>query len=305
MSPALHSNPSLTRKPRWRVAASALLALSVLTGCQTVRTVNRTVVAQHLMDATLEQLIERMNTQYNAIQTMNASVDITSTTGGAHTGKVTENPTLAGYIILRKPADLRVLMLAPVIRSRALDMVSDGKTFKLFFSIFGHTKAVEGADAVTAPSKNGLENLRPNIVRDALQIPAVLPEEYAELTTDSRIVSPARGKQDAIEEPDYDVNFLRTHGDHVMERVRVVHISRADLLPYKQDIYSGGRIVTTVTYGKYQKFNGIDYPTDILIVRPVDEYSLHIEVSKLTLNQKVDDEQFVLKFPDGVVVQEM
>ena len=296
--------PVPPRRTRW-LAGLLLTAALPLTGCFTVRNVNKTVIAPHLMDSTVEQLIARMNTSYGAIQTMNASVDIATTTGGTHSGKVTENPTLAGYIILRKPSDLRVLMLAPVIRSRAIDMVSDGTNFKLFFSVFGHTKAIAGSDKITTPSKNGLENLRPTIIREALQIPAVGPDEFIDLTQDSRIITPAHGKQEAVEEPDYDVAFLHTRGDHILERVRVIHISRSTLLPYKQDIYSGGKLVTTVEYNKYQKFGDIDYPTDIFISRPIDEYTLRISINKLVLNQKVDDEQFVLNFPEGVVVQKM
>jgi outer membrane lipoprotein-sorting protein len=37
----------------------------------------------------------------------------------------------------------------------------------------------------------------------------------------------------------------------------------------------------------------------------LDEYSLKIEVTKLTLNQTFEADQFELKVPDGVKVQEM
>ena len=77
------------------------------------------------------------------------------------------------------------------------------------------------------------------------------------------------------------------------------------MLPYQQDIYQNGHIVTMVSYGNYQKFGDIDFPMSININRPIDEYSLKISVNKLTLNQKIDDEQFVVTFPEGVVVQKM
>ena len=289
---------------RLMFAAPLLLAF---TGCQSVRTVNKTVVTQHLMDATLDQLIARMNAQYAAVQSFQAKVAIASSTGGEHTGQVTENPSLAGYIILRKPADLHVLMLKPVIGSRAIDMVSNGKEFKLFYSGIGKTGAYEGPDAPpTKPTKTGLETLRPNIIREALQVPSVTPEEFVTEIEDSRILAPAHGKQGAVEEPDYDLVFSRRLHEQVLERIRVVHISRTTLLPYQQDIYQGGQIVTTVVYDNYQKFGDIDFPMSIAITRPVDEYSLKITITALThLNEKIDDEQFVLKFPEGVVVQHM
>ena len=240
-----------------------------------------------------------------AIQSFTAKSDIAASTGGAHTGEVKEYTSLTSYIILRKPSDLRVLMQKPYVGSRALDMVSDGKNFKLVYSIL-KTGAYEGPDAPsTKPGKPGLESLRPNIIREALQVPPRQPDEFISETENSRIVTPAQGKQDAIEEPDYDISFLRERSNHVLETVRVIHISRTTLLPYQQDIYQNGHIVTTVSYANYQKFGQIDFPMSININRPIDEYSLRIIISKLTLNEKIDDEQFNVVFPEGVTVQKV
>ena len=282
-------------------------AFSLLSGCYSIRTrsVTRTVLAPHILDANVEQLKQRLETQYAAIQTVNASVDIAASTGGEHEGKVKEIPTLAGYIFLRKPADLRVLLLVPVFRSRALDMVSDGNQFKLLISA-PKVRAVEGADVMTVPSKNGLENLRPNIIRDALQIPPVLPEEYVTLSEGSRMLPPVAGSKETVEEPDYDLKVLHTKTDHELELVRVIHFGRVSLQPYEQDIYDhSGRIITIVKYDRYQKNGDIDFPMSILITRPLDEYKLQINFTKLVLNQKLTDDEFVLKFPEGVPVQKM
>lgn len=296
---------SLPRQFRRNTAATLLPLLAVLslTGCVTrVRTVRKVVLAPNAMNATLEQLEQAVNSEYNAIRTLNASVDITATTGGQHEGKVKENPTFAGYFFLRKPSDLRVLLLVPVLRSRALDMVSNGKTFKLI--IPARNRAVEGSEVVTATSKNGLENLRPSIIRDALLIPPILPDDYVSLTQDSRILPPAPGRKEAIEEPDYDISVYHTETDHLLRLVRVIHIGRVSLRPYRQDLYNDrGQIVTTVEYDHYQTVGNIAYPLSIMVTRPLDEYTLKIFITKLTLNKPLDDEQFALKIPPGMPVQ--
>lgn len=284
----------------------SLAATLALTGCYSIHTskVPLTVLAPNVLDATLPQLLTRLATQDEAIQTLNASVDIMATTGGQHEGEVKETPTFAGYIFLRRPADLRVLMLVPVLRSRALDMVSDGKDFKLL--IPSKNKAVIGSDEFSATSRNGLENLRPYIIREALLIPTATPDQYTTLSRGSRIIPPLPGKKVATEEPDYDVTILRIKQDHVLEKVRVIHFGRVTLEPYQQDIYDNeGRIATTITYGKYQKYGDIDYPSSIVLIRPVDEYKLKIDVTKMVFNGKLDDLQFALKIPDGVVIQKM
>jgi outer membrane lipoprotein-sorting protein len=43
----------------------------------------------------------------------------------------------------------------------------------------------------------------------------------------------------------------------------------------------------------------------IEIRRPQDQYILTITISKLTLNQKLEDDQFELRIPDNVPVKNM
>ncbi len=290
------------------MAGASLLPLN---GCLWVRTrtVDKRIVAANVQEATLDELLKQMADRYAAVNTLTLSVNITATSGGAHQGQEKDLPSVAGYIFLRKPADLRVLLLVPFVRSRAIDMVSDGKNFKLLISI-PHAHAVVGPEAMTTPSKNGLENLRPSIIRDALQIPPVSPDDYVALTTNFRLLAPAHGHKEAIEEPDYDLTILHhkngESNEHVLERLRVIHISRVTLLPYEQDLYDdAGRLVTTINYDKFQKFGDTMYPASIFIKRPIDEYTLQIDVTKLVLNQPIDDEQFKLPIPDGVPVQQM
>jgi len=195
-------------------------------------------------------------------------------------------------------------MLLPVFRSRALEMVSDGKDFKLY--IPPKNRAAVGKDAPTSSSPKGFENLRPYIVRDALLIPPMLPDEEVALVDDSRIIEPRPGQKDALEEPDYDLVIVRHKQGQQLELVRVIHIGRATLRPYEQDIYDpDGRIVTKVFYDKYQKFGDTTYPQTILITRPIDEYSLKIEFNKITFNLPVDDDSFLLNIPPGVPIQKM
>ena len=323
-------NPAVRSVPRATLAAALLFStLLPLTGCIRTRLVARTVVAPHVLDATLDQLVEKLSAQFAQVQSMSASVEIFATSGGEHRGEVKELPSFSGYIIERKPQDLHLLMLVPVIRSRALEMVSDGKTFRLF--IPSKNKAIEGSDspvafkdspAAPAPApvetsklpasappadtqNAGLYALRPYIIRDALLIPPLGQDEFVTLTESSRVM-PGKNSRESVEEPDYDLTILRSRMGHTLQRERVIHIGRLTLQPYRQDIYDAeGRVVTMVDYENYQKTGEVDYPMAILIRRPLDEYSLRLVFSKITFNQKVDDEQFMLKIPDNIPIQKM
>jgi outer membrane lipoprotein-sorting protein len=114
--------------------AVGLLGLApALTGCLThVRSVPKTRPAEIVMNAALGQLLDQVETRFNSIQTITATVEIVATTGGGLQGQETEYPSFSGYIFLRKPEDLRVLLRVPILGSQALDMVSDGKSWKLW-----------------------------------------------------------------------------------------------------------------------------------------------------------------------------
>jgi hypothetical protein len=300
-----------------------LTMLAPLTGCYTIRIrrVARTTVVSNVLSATAESLVGALDTRYDSVTTLFAAVEITASEGGAHTGEVKDIPTFSGAMYLRKPADLRILLQLPVVRSRAFDMVADGKNFKLLIPPRG--KAYVGSELATSAGKSSLENVRPSFIRDAMLIPPVAPDEFIELVNGARIVPPEPRRRDAdgtepahkmtLEEPDYDLTILRakkqdvTSGNRnqVLERVRVIHISRITLLPYEQDVYEHGVIVTKVEYDRYEKVGGIDFPMSIVITRPVDELKLTMNLSKMQLNQPQSDDTYTLDIPEFYTIQKM
>jgi len=283
-----------------------------LTGCfSTTRLVQKTQAPDVYRTATVEQLEKEVGDRDAAIKTLNAQVLITASVGGGSTGKVTEYTSFKGYIFVQKPDELRVIMQLPVIGSRAMDMVSDGKTFTLVHATAGHGDVwMQGSNTVTQPSKNALQNLRPPVFLDSLLLHSARPDEYVTLTESTRVAQPETKHHDAIVEPDYDLGFSKIkagpNSGRILQLERVIHISRTSMLPFQQDIYDeSGKLVTQATYANYQAYGDQQFPALITIARPVDEYSLKIDVTKLTLNETFDSDQFELKVPEGVKVQKM
>lgn len=276
-----------------------------LTGCLThIRTVPKTRPAEVVMDATLDQLLSQVEARFNQIQSLNASVEIVASEGGARQGQIKEHTSLSGYIFLRKPEDLRVLLRLPVLGSQALDMVSDGKSWKLW--IPPKHIAMTGTGEVADASQHGLESLRPKVIFDSLLVRGLGQDQIVVSTQDSRILPDPKDKKMLIEEPDYELSILEPPQGKTAHTLRVIHIGRSTLLPYQQDIYDReGHIVTQAFYSDYQKFGDIPFPMKIEIRRPQDQYGLTITVTKLTVNTKLDDDQFDLKFPEGVTAKVM
>lgn len=284
------------------------MAMTVgLTGClSTTRLVLKTQAPDAYKTENVEQVEKEVSDRDAAVKTLNAQVLVVATTGGSKEGKVKEYTSFKGYIFVQKPAYLRVILQLPLIGSSALDMVSDGETFTLKRASSHGNVWMQGSDKVTKPSKNGLENLRPAVFLDSLLVPGVKPEEFVTLTESTRLIQPDLHHKYAIAEPDYDLHVLKTTSGNVLQVERVVHISRVTMLPFQQDIYDeNGQIVTQATYDAYQAFGGQQFPMVITIRRPLDEYSLKIDVTKLVLNETFEADQFELKIPPGTVVQTM
>jgi len=289
-----------------RVVSMVLVGLSAgLSGCyKTTRLVQKTLAPDTFKTASVEQLKKEVSDRDAAIETLNASVVITASTGGGRSGKVTEYTSFRGYIFVRKPGDLRVILQLPVIGSRAMDMVSNGTDFTLL--IPPRNKAIVGTNAVTKPSANGLENLRPAVFLDSLLVRGVSANEFVALNESTRIVKLAGKKNEDMEEPDYDLAVLKQKDGKVLQTLRTIHFNRVTMLPYQQDTYNdSGQIVTQTIYDNYQTYGGQQFPSLITITRPLEEYSLKVQITKLTLNDKLEDDQFELKIPAGITVQKM
>jgi Domain of unknown function (DUF4292) len=295
---------------RQALAVGLVGTAAMLTGCLShTYKVQKTRAADVVMDATLDQLLHQVDVRFDSLQSLNASVEIAASEGGARKGEVTEHPSFSGYIFLRRPEDLRVLLRVPVLGSQALDMASDGKTWKLW--IPPRHMAMQGTSEVKDPTQHGLESLRPAVIFDSLLVRGLGPDQVVSLTQDSRVIADQKNKKDLIEEPDYDLEILEQPHGMTAHTVRVIHIGRANLLPYQQDIYGAdGTVVTRAFYSNYQRFTDpkggeVQFPMKIEIRRPQDQYTLTITFTKLTVNQKLDDDQFEVRIPDGVPIKTM
>jgi outer membrane lipoprotein-sorting protein len=289
----------IPRRPRALLHSILLLAPVFTTGCLTHKHyVLKTRRPDVVQDASLDDVLQQVDDRYKVLQSMTAIVRISTSTGSNLKGVVEESIDFKGAIILQNPQQIRVIMNDPLLGSSILDMVSDGKSFKML--IPPKDCAITGSDVVTNPSQKGLYALRPAVILDSLLIRGLEPDQIVSRTQDSRTFENPKKKNDFIEEPDYDLEFLSSPKGVVARTLRVIHIGRTTMLPYRQDIYDAdGNVVTQASYSNYKKFGDINFPSTIVIKRPLDELGLTITVTKVTtINQPLPDDQFKLDIPD-------
>lgn len=291
---------------RTRVVVAITLALPALDGCLVhTRKVQRAIMPTKVLSAPAGQLEDRINRQYDAINSMSATVEFTATQGGSLNGTEKTYTSFTGYILLRKPESLRVIGLAPFVRTRLFDMASNGNTFKLW--IPPKNELIEGANTITRESPNAFENMRPYIFFDSLLIRKIGPEDLLVMTTASPTVVNPKTKKLMVQ-PEYLLTVLqRQDNSNLLLAKRVIHFSRIDLRPVQEDIYDqNGQIQTQALYGPTQTFGKEQFPGNITIRRPLEQYQILISFQKLNVNLQLNDEQFELTgVPDTVKVQNL
>lgn len=277
------------------------LAILPLTGCLfRSRRVERQVSTAPLKSATQAELIDYINSQAAKIRTLQATVDIDTSVGGMKKGKVTDYQQIRGYILVRKPSMLRMIGLMPIVRNRAFDMVSDGRDFKLW--IPPKNRFVIGRNDVETHNLNQpLENLRPQHIYDALILREIDPQnEIAVMENNFEVVTDAKHHQ--VQQADYEIDVIR-RGQQGWFLSRKIIFSRTDLLPHRQLVYDQtGNLATDAHYEEYKDYNGVNFPSQIEIWRPQEEYDITITIVKLQLNEPLPDDKFALAQPPGAQV---
>jgi hypothetical protein len=278
-----------------------LLAVLSTSGC-VLRT--RPVEDQYskvpLKESTQQGLIDSINQQAQAIQSLKATVDIDTSVGGMRKGHYTDYKEIRGYVLARKPDALHMVGLMPIVRTTAFDMVSDGRDFKLW--IPAKNRFVMGKNEVGTPNiDQPMENIRPQNIYEALLIQHVdADSEIAVLENGYEILHDSKGRR--ILQDDYELTIIQKY-DKGWRLARKIIFERTDLKPHRQYIYSeDGKVATDAHYAEYKDYDGFSFPSRIEIYRPQEEYDITLNMLKVDINQPLKDEQFVLEQPSGAVV---
>ncbi len=249
---------------------------------------------QTLLTTDKESLMQEIAQQYAAIQSLNATVDMVPALGSANKGKITEYKDVRAFILFRKPANIRIIGLYPVVRNKAFDMVSDGSNFRLF--IPARNRFIEGANQLQAPSPNKLENLRPQHFLEAL-----LVRPIDKSRSEETIFENFTDEDNAA----YILSVITPNplgGPPVLERQ--LWFERLRLKLVRQLIFDhGGDILTDARYSDWQYYDKVPCAKRIDINRPKDEYGVVITVVKMDINTPVTDDKFELAQPEGTELQ--
>ncbi|MBI4460733.1 MAG: hypothetical protein HY648_11840 [Acidobacteria bacterium] len=274
----------------WLVLGFLLTGLS---GCAVQRRekVPAAILSPVLQKATLQELIEKVRQQQNAIQTLNATVELQPSVTSLTKGEIVEYRDVRAFLLVRRPAFLRMIGQAPVVRNTAFDMASDGKTFGLY--IPSKNRFIVGKNEGGKRSDSALENMRPQHLLDAL---LWKPPEPAR---EEAILEAAQEGEKFY----YVVHVLRRTSGRNPLLARKFWFERQGLALERLQIFDDtAEAVTEARYSNYGSFSGISYPQRIILDQPQDHYGMALTITKIEFNQPMDDGKFHLEQPPGAAV---
>ena len=268
-------------------------------GCITIkrRTSVKPEEIRPQLESSEENLLAGYNKQVRAAESLQATVDLIPSTGTTYSGVIEEYHDVPGFILAKRPATVRVIGQAPVVAKNIFDMVSDGKQFRIY--VPSKNSFLVGPTALVRTSKKPLENLRPQHIVEALFWPEFTPDENV-----------------LFEQFDFNVSryyiltLLRKSEAGKFEIDRKVWYSRVDLKVWRVQLFGdGGKLESDIQYSDWQPVPPPEgasataeqpsFARDIHIWRPQDDYKLEIKIEKLTLNEPISPDRFVLAQPAG------
>src|SRR5579864_6375896 len=198
------------RRSRRLWALPILLVVLPTTGCLFhTRPVEDKYSKAPLRESTQQGLIDAIDQQAATIRTLKATVDTDSSAGGMKKGHITDYKEIRGYVLARKPDNLHMVGLMPIVRTTAFDMVSDGKDFKLW--IPPKNRFVVGKNEEQTPNVDQpMENIRPQNIYEALLIRRIDPDsEIAVLENGYETLHDAKGHR--VLQDDYELTIIQKY----------------------------------------------------------------------------------------------
>jgi len=240
--------------------------------------------------ATRSELVQELEARSNSIQTLQGTVSLDLSGGGAKSGVLTEYHQTTGYVVVDRPKQIRFKVVAPIVLSTIADMVSDGRQYRV--SIPVKNQFFVGDVNAPANSKTTLVNLRPQHLLDGLFIDVRPYLNKAQVK--SVLEEAVQGRRSY-----YVFSFINIGGSEA-QLMEKLWIDRTDMQVSRKQVFAKeGRLETDVEYLDYQSEGAESFPQTVVIQRPLEEYTVKLTFQKAAFNQKLADDTFNLERPDG------
>ena len=258
-------------------------------GCSPVRRSQTAQVPTHeaplpALTATRTELIEKARQSSKSIQALKLKVSYQLTGRDPGTGEIKEWRESDGFILLKKPGDIRVRV--QVFQVTAIDMVSNGTEFSI--DVPRKNTFIRGLNhQVILPRKDVPVNVRPQHIFEALALEAL---EGA----DPSLISLEEHEQDRRKF--YILSCNRWASEGSLSLKRKIWFDRVDLNIVRLQAYAPeGRLESEIHYSDFRSVDGQVYPALVRFERPQEASRMAIRAQKIEVNPTLAAAAFVLR----------
>jgi len=285
---------------RWAQGAAVLICVAAATtsACGVKRAIPVAVPPRILEAKTagLDELLDLLRARSESIVSLVAnSLRITFTSGMLESGRLEEYRSAPGYLLVARPARLRLNVQNPVTKTTILDMLSVGDDFAIWYP--RENKFFTGRNSVKEFASDEETQADRFTARPAHLLEALLPQPLPVDDPEMRVALEERRDSEAKY---YVLSLFREKGGRVLEPVRRVWIERSQLVPAKEEWFTpDGAQAGTVSCSRFAAVGGVMLPLSIVLERPADGYSIDLEVKEWKLNPDLPAAAFTMEPPAG------
>jgi hypothetical protein len=294
--------PRIRPNQRLKTLSASLFFFTAVLACSgcSIKTTVKVPVPKNIEQdrtATFEELlsIARRNDKIESLTSSRLHVKLTR--GKIESGVLVKYRDGPGYILLKRPDSLYLNIQNPFTHSSIFELLSQGDEFKAWDSRDNKLYTGKNSARILVPA-NSPESRefdfpgRPPHIFDA-----ILPES---INTDSPGVRVSCEEQAGQEARYYILDYSKDDGAHGSHLLRKIWIERAGLTIARQQVYAEeGKIASDTQYSRMTLVDGFSFPLTIDMDRPLDGYSLKLELEGLRINRDIGSEAFVIKNRPG------
>ena len=258
-----------------------------------------------LQTATLDELLGRIYDRAGAVRSLNAEAEMAPATGSEYSGVIEEYHDAKAFVLAQREYRatqdatqdsiyrIRLIGQAPIVGKTVFDMVANDREFRIYLPT--KNKFIVGPAQLERRSEKPIENLRPQHLLEALFVPGPWPNT-----------------PHLVEENEFDGRRYYGVSEIILDDTgqTILHrkwwFERSGLtLARVQRFGPKGELISDVHYDDWRDESGVLFPHQIELARPQDDYRLTLRIKKITLNQPLAADKFVLEKPEGAELVEV
>jgi hypothetical protein len=243
-------------------------------------------------EASLEELLDLVNRRYAALESLTVTrFEVEFTGGSIDEGYFERYRTAQGYLVARRPDSVFVNILNPLTNSSVLVMASETGAFQIW--IPSRNQFVEGTTGRGVAEENPVYNVRPTHIVQGLLIDPITPSPD--------ILYYREEAQDEAHRYYVIAVLHASPGSSILELHRKLWIERSSLQLWRQQYFSGGQLISEISYGPAVEVDRRLVPVSVRVDRPTERYSIDFTFrnDSIQVDRQVREDSFQLELPPG------